>query len=36
MAAAAEAAIQKFIASPTASTIKSIQGSLAAQAKTIF
>jgi multiple sugar transport system substrate-binding protein len=36
MAAAAEAAIQHFIASPTASTIKSIQTSLAAQAKTIF
>lgn len=36
MAAAAEAAIQQFIASPTASTIKSIQSSLAAQAKTIF
>jgi multiple sugar transport system substrate-binding protein len=36
MAAAAEAAIQKFIASPTASTITSIQSSLAAQAKTIF
>jgi multiple sugar transport system substrate-binding protein len=36
MAAAAETAIQQFIASPTASTIKSIPGSLAAQAKTIF
>jgi multiple sugar transport system substrate-binding protein len=36
MAAAAETAIQQFIASPTASTIKSIQSSLAAQAKTIF
>jgi multiple sugar transport system substrate-binding protein len=36
MAAAAETAIQKFIASPTASTIKSIQSSLASQAKTIF
>jgi multiple sugar transport system substrate-binding protein len=36
MAAAAETAIQQFIASPTASTIKAIQGSLAAQAKTIF
>jgi multiple sugar transport system substrate-binding protein len=36
MAAAAEAAIQHFIASPTTSTIKSIQSSLAAQAKTIF
>jgi multiple sugar transport system substrate-binding protein len=36
MAAAAETAIQQFIATPTASTIKSIQSSLAAQAKTIF
>ena len=36
MAAAAETAIQQFIGSPTASTIKSIQSSLAAQAKTIF
>jgi multiple sugar transport system substrate-binding protein len=36
MAAAAETAIQQFIANPTASTIKSIQSSLAAQAKTIF
>ena len=36
MATAAEQAIQKFIDSPTASTIKSIQTSLAAQAKTIF
>jgi multiple sugar transport system substrate-binding protein len=36
MAAAAETAIQHFIASPTASTIKSLQSSLAAQAKTIF
>jgi multiple sugar transport system substrate-binding protein len=36
MAAAAETAIQRFIGSPTASTIKSIQGSLATQAKTIF
>ena len=36
MAAAAETAIQQFIASPTPSTIKSIQSSLAAQAKTIF
>jgi multiple sugar transport system substrate-binding protein len=36
MAAAAETAIQQFIASPTTSTIKSIQSSLAAQAKTIF
>jgi multiple sugar transport system substrate-binding protein len=36
MAAAAETAIQQFIASPTASTIKTIQSSLAAQAKTIF
>jgi multiple sugar transport system substrate-binding protein len=36
MAAAVETAIQQFIASPTTSTIKSIQGSLASQAKTIF
>jgi multiple sugar transport system substrate-binding protein len=36
MAAAAETAIQQFIGSPTASTIKSIQSSLASQAKTIF
>jgi multiple sugar transport system substrate-binding protein len=36
MAAAAETAIQQFIGSPTASTIKSIQTSLASQAKTIF
>jgi multiple sugar transport system substrate-binding protein len=36
MAAAAETAIQQFIANPTASTIKTIQSSLAAQAKTIF
>jgi multiple sugar transport system substrate-binding protein len=36
MAAAAETAIQKFIGSPTASTITSIQSSLAAQAKNIF
>jgi multiple sugar transport system substrate-binding protein len=36
MAAAAETAIQQFISSPTTSTIKSIQSSLAAQAKTIF
>jgi multiple sugar transport system substrate-binding protein len=36
MAAAAETAIQQFIASPTTSTISSIQKSLAAQAKTIF
>jgi multiple sugar transport system substrate-binding protein len=36
MAAAAETAIQQFIGSPTTSTIKSIQSSLAAQAKTIF
>jgi len=36
MAAAAETAIQQFIGSPTASTISSIQKSLAAQAKTIF
>ena len=36
MAAAAETAIQQFISAPTTSTIKSIQSSLAAQAKTIF
>jgi multiple sugar transport system substrate-binding protein len=36
MAAAAETAIQQFISAPTASTISSIQKSLAAQAKTIF
>ena len=36
MATAAENSILQFIASPSASTVKSIQSSLASQAKTIF